>query len=163
MLPVDLASRLKLRRARTEDRERMFEWANDPVVRSNALCTESIPWDRHNRWFAVKMNDGNCLIFIAELQEIPVGQVRIDIDGKGDVAKGIIDISIDRTHRGKGIGPAIMKHAVNIISRDRGICFFLAQVKKENVRSTKLFIKAGFRKRQASDNTAYHTFELTVK
>ena len=56
---------IRLRRVREEDSRLLWEWVNDRVVRSTSLNSEPIPWENHVNWFAQKLNDRNCHIFIA--------------------------------------------------------------------------------------------------
>ena len=48
---------LYLRPAAEGDREILFHWRNDPVVRHNSFHQEPVAWEDHARWFARLMED----------------------------------------------------------------------------------------------------------
>lgn len=57
---------MSLRPAVADDSRRLFDWANDPVVRSVSFRSEPIAWEDHSRWFAGKLTDPQAALFIAE-------------------------------------------------------------------------------------------------
>jgi hypothetical protein len=54
-----------IREATQDDVKIVFDLSNDPVVRSNSIRPGLIDWDEHQRWFAKKILDKNCIIFLA--------------------------------------------------------------------------------------------------
>ena len=85
-------------------------------------------------WFSNKINDQETEIYILYIDNIPVGQIRLD---KLENTR-LIDYSIDKAHRGKGIGTIIVKAIIDKHSS------FTAVVKKENRASQKVFEKLNF-------------------
>lgn len=127
---------LNYRLATTDDAQLLFNWANDPAVRSNALNTEPIVWENHVKWLTSRLASGKCHIFIFEKDGKPVGQVRMD-EHDDDF---VIDYSVDPAYRGMGYGRLVVVQAVeqlqNIITRPANI---IAQVKPVNIPSAKVF------------------------
>lgn len=128
---------LKIRSSSYEDCEYLFKWANDEDVRQNAFNSAPIPWEQHKEWFSKKISDINTKIFILELENTPVGQVRFEKES--DYWK--IDYSIKKEFRGKGFGKIILEKSIPEINGT-----LKAWVKIENVGSIKVFEKLGFRK-----------------
>lgn len=134
---------IRLRPVRDEDCRLLWEWANDTEVRRFSFSQEHIPWEGHIRWFAEKRRDPNCFNFIAlDVEDRPVGQVRFDIT---DAREAEIDVSVEKSRRGAGLGAAIIKMATEQTLVNAGIHAVNANVKPENVRSIRTFEKAGYK------------------
>lgn len=132
---------LKLSAVRQEDCQLLWEWANDPVVRTASFSTEPIPWEDHVRWFRTKLSDSNCFYYILLSQEgVPVGQVRFDTSGR----KAEISISIAPSFRGSGFGAGGIRVASKHLFRETAIARVYAHIKPSNNRSIYAFTKAGY-------------------
>lgn len=125
-----------LREARPEDAELLFEWANDELVREMAINTKKIIWLEHKAWFKQKLASAATKIFILEQNSVPVGQIRYDfINGEW-----LIDYSISKSERGKGLGQKIIELSLP----DFKNCKLKALVKKNNIASNEVFSKLKF-------------------
>lgn len=132
---------LRLRPARESDCRLLWEWANDPQVRSAAFSSAPIPWEQHAGWFASKMGNPNCDILVAEDGEgRAVGQFRVDWRSDGD---GEIDVSVSSECRGAGYGAVLIDLGVNRILAEKGGRLH-AFVKVANQASQRAFEQAGF-------------------
>jgi len=132
---------LRLRPARETDCRQLWEWANDPQVRSAAFSRATIPWEQHQAWFASKMKDPNCRIFVAENEQgKAVGQFRVDWRSAGD---GEIDVSVAAECRGAGVGAVLIDMGTNRAFEGRPGRLH-ALVKAENQASRRAFEAAGF-------------------
>lgn len=133
---------MELRYVTIDDEKLIYNWANDPEVRRNAINTEFIDWNRHQVWFQNKLNSENSKMYIAEINNQAVGQIRFDIEQN----KYIIDYSISKYERGKGYGFLIVKEGINCI-KNLTSCFnsFEANVKPDNDASKRVFDKLGFK------------------
>jgi UDP-2,4-diacetamido-2,4,6-trideoxy-beta-L-altropyranose hydrolase len=132
---------LRLRRAVAEDRQRLWEWANDSDVRAASFLTAPIPWEAHVHWFSDKLADKNSLIFIAEAEQgTPVGQIRFNIDGR----EAEVNISLAKGQRGRGLAVPAVQAAVRQLFAEVDCNIVHAFVKPENIASAKVFEKAGF-------------------
>ena len=147
---------LKLRKVRQEDRQLLWEWANDPQVRAVSFSSDLIAWQEHVQWFDNKLRDPNVRFYIAvDANNLLIGQVRFDIHNN----EAIISISIDQQFRHKGYGHQIIRLATAQIRQDLATKIVHAQIKSNNLSSIRTFTKAGFRHNEAvktHDNQSIH-------
>ncbi len=130
-----------LRPVTEKDIDLLYEWANDATVRANAFSTEHIPYADHARWFASRLQDEDTRIYIYMYGEIPVGQIRIHIEGE----EATIDYSIDERYRGQGHGKQMLKQLEQIVQEQLPLIkSFFAQVKCGNKASKTVFVAAGY-------------------
>jgi len=133
--------RLRLRNARTEDCQMLWEWANDADVRAASFSTDAIPWAVHVSWFSNKIGNNGSRIFIAEDdQGSPVGQIRFDIDGR----EAEVNISVAKEKRGRGFAVPAIEAAVHKLFAEVDCDLVHAFVKPENIASMRAFQRAGF-------------------
>jgi len=133
---------IRFRKATEEDVELYYNWANDPIVRSNSYSSEAIPYENHVNWFKSKLKDENCYMFLFQSHDNQhIGQVRIQ---KTDATSAIIGISTDENHRGKGYAAKMIATASEVfLAKNPEICIS-AYIKLDNPASAKAFEKAGF-------------------
>lgn len=131
-----------LRRANKSDSQFLFTLRNEPVVRASAFNQELLQWEKHVAWFDRKLADTNCFIFIVERGGIPVGQVRIDLDPT--TRTGEVDVAIDPTCQGKGLGATALTEACQEVFAHASVDRILGHAKKDNIASQKALAKAGF-------------------
>ena len=148
-------SEVTIREATIDDAKLYFDWANDPVVRQMAFHSEPILWDNHLSWYRKKLGSNNSLLLLCYKNKKSVGQVRFDILDEGDAE---IDISIDKKHRGKGLGKTMLKAAIAYASNMRGIQRFVSEVKDENIASKRMFLSVGFNIVRVSNDICYFNF-----
>jgi UDP-2,4-diacetamido-2,4,6-trideoxy-beta-L-altropyranose hydrolase len=131
-----------LRRATSNDSRLLWEWANDPAVRSASFSSSPIPWETHEAWFAEKLHQEECLILIAEDEEgSPLGQIRFDARPDGDCE---VDASVDPAKRGHGLATTLIRRGVQIVVTEKRCLRIHAFVKLENRASHHAFESAGF-------------------
>lgn len=134
------ARQLHLRPARLDDAALLWRWVNDPEVRRHALRTDPIGWDEHLRWFRSRHSSPDTILWIAELDGSPIGQLRLDVSAD----RVEMDYSVDVGSRGAGWGAAILV-AGRAEWADKGRDLVLEGVVKEgNVASHESFLAAGF-------------------
>ncbi|MBE5847866.1 MAG: GNAT family N-acetyltransferase [Lachnospiraceae bacterium] len=130
---------ISLREITKEDSALLLKWANDETVRRNSFHTEQIGEAEHEAWFAKKLADPDCYIYIAEEDGRPVGQIRADIeDGVAE-----IDYSVDAAERGKGYGSALLSAIERALPAGK-ITKWSAKVKPENTASLRAFARRGY-------------------
>ncbi len=132
---------LKIELAKSSDMLDLFELANDDDVRKNSFNQEKIEIENHKKWFFEKLNDKNCVFYIARIGGEFAGSVRFDrVQNDSCVAA----VQLVKKFRGKGFGSLIIKEATTrIVDQKKYVC--LAFIKKENEGSFKSFLKAGYR------------------
>jgi UDP-2,4-diacetamido-2,4,6-trideoxy-beta-L-altropyranose hydrolase len=135
---------LRLRRARADDRQLLWEWANDAEVRAASFSQDAIPWESHVAWFDKKLQQNGSLIFIAEDDQAqPAGQIRFDARVDGDWEIGI---SVAKPVRGRGLGSEVIRLGVREITRRNPQARLHAWVKPANTASIKAFESATFQR-----------------
>ncbi|HBS84999.1 MAG: UDP-2,4-diacetamido-2,4,6-trideoxy-beta-L-altropyranose hydrolase [Bacteroidetes bacterium GWF2_38_335] len=139
---------IDIRSAKSSDMKQLFEWANDTSVRNNAFNSEKIEWLNHVAWFNSKINSNDTYIFIAELNNNQVGQIRFDRNKEN----WLIDYSVDSKYMGRGIGNEMLALAIEklyFLQNDK--VSVIGQVKKGNISSIRVFEKLGFSKISEGD------------
>jgi UDP-2,4-diacetamido-2,4,6-trideoxy-beta-L-altropyranose hydrolase len=151
------AGKLHVKRAGPEDANLLFDWANEPDVRRNSINTEPIAWETHVAWFGSRINSPDFILYILYESDGPVGQIRFDAHD----AYYEINFSIDKNHRGKGFGKAIIVLGMNELISEKGHkkIRFHAKVKKFNVASMRTFESLGFKPVKTSEDIAYFEYE----
>ncbi|MBN1994972.1 MAG: GNAT family N-acetyltransferase [Anaerolineae bacterium] len=133
---------LKLRPAQKSDCQLIWEWANDPEARKVSFSSDFIPWEQHLAWFQQKLTDSKVLLFLAlNEQDIPIGQVRYEIDEKNEA---VISISVAKEFRGQGYGPALIERGGEKLFALTRVGVVHAYVTPPNHASVRAFITAGF-------------------
>ena len=130
---------LKLRNATKSDALIYFNWANDPVVRENAVEMSPIHMCSHLRWFDNRLNSPNSFLFILEAENLPVGQIRFDKENE----EAEIDYSLDSLVRGRKWAKQLLKLGIDAMNNIQPIQL-KATVKPQNFASVATFIKLGF-------------------
>lgn len=129
---------MNFRNAEEKDVRLVYEWANDPVTRSQSFNSDPIPYDNHVVWFNSRLRDKDhmMLIFFNEENEA-VGMVRFD-NLEDHV---VIGINIAPDQRGKSYASRILSMAME--DKKRGLPVY-AYIKEDNIASVKSFSRAGF-------------------
>lgn len=133
--------KIRVRPVRREDYMLLWEWANDHSVRGMSFNQNPIPLGDHLAWFDKKYSDRACFQYIAvNKEEVPVGQIRFEVQDN----KALVDVSVDRALRDKGLGSEIIRGGIQMLLAEKPGIPVYAQVKLENVTSVRAFKKAGF-------------------
>lgn len=152
-----LIEKVILKRAEEKDVDVLFEWINDEEVRAQSLSSKKILYGEHVNWFSKKLSDPNCYLYIAYTNDVPSGMIRFDIDG----TTATISYLVDSSHRGKGIGSAIVTEGLKkFLSEASFQGTVYAVVKTSNFASIKIFERLAFEKE--SENNELIRFEKLV-
>ena len=132
---------IRLRKAKENDVDLLFKWANDSEVRRNAFHTDPISHEEHIRWFKKTMDNPDIGQYVLIDDDKPIGQVRLSIDG----TDAEIDYSVDAAYRGSGYGRMII-HLIKqrTIEDFPEIKRLIGRVKPANVASFYCFTQNGF-------------------
>jgi RimJ/RimL family protein N-acetyltransferase len=141
---------LVLRQVCEKDCKILYEWKNDELCRYNSLNSEKLDYHSHCVWFQHKLAADDSLFFIVVLENIPIGQIRLDLEGP----VGKINYSVDKAYRGQGYGGKIVKLAEEK-AMEHGIDKLIAVVKTENLPSIKIFEKLGYSGEEKDDLIIY--------
>lgn len=141
-----------LKVADRRDMDILFDWVNEASVRENAFSESKISYEEHKKWFEsiLKSKDAKQYIYICD--EMPIGQVRVDIYGE----KAEIDYSICLEKRHMGYGKEMIAQLKQQMRFDFPcVKTLVAKVKPENAASQKVFLENGYKE-------IYHCFELEI-
>ena len=119
----------------------VWEWANDPVVRSNSFMTAPIPWDDHQAWWHRKLAAPDVRMWLLMDGDRPAGQIRYE-RRTADVAE--VSVSVAAAERGRGLGTAILRMTATLAFRELGVAELLGWVKVDNTPSVRAFERAGY-------------------
>jgi len=139
-----VAGNITLQEAAQNDCKIFYKWASDPDVRRNSFSSDSISWEGHCKWFQQKLDEKNsCIFIILGRNDVPVGQIRFDIDFKS----AEISYTVDPGFRGYGLGKEIIKLGISTVSNLLGSgIIFQGKVFKQNISSVRTFESLGFTK-----------------
>ena len=134
---------VRLRRAGESDCRLLWEWANEPAVRSVSFSSEPIAWPEHVRWFRERLADPDSLLYMAlESESCLLGMVRFQLSGE----QAVVSIVVAPEFRGQGYGKLVLGRARETLFASTGVGRIDAYVKPANEASLRMFGDAGFRK-----------------
>ena len=136
-----------LRPARAADCGLLLTWTNAARACGFALSgSEPIERSAHEAWFAARLGDPDCRIWIIEHAGKPAGMVRLEgaAGGPADMATATVSVFIAREARRLGLAAASIERALRSAVRERGVLTAVAQVHLENAASRRLFDSLGF-------------------
>ncbi len=122
----------------------VFEWANESTTRENAFNTRLIPYEEHVNWYEKKIKEAGAFFYICQQGNLNIGQLRIEMDNN----RAVISYSVDKNHRGRGLGKIIIKQAEEIIRNHNLLgleeVVLVGKVKKSNIASQRCFLAQGY-------------------
>jgi ribosomal protein S18 acetylase RimI-like enzyme len=128
-----------IRLATESDTPRIWEIRNHPLARINSLDQKVIPFGNHVTWFKTKYFDQKQnFCFVMDYESLVIGYCRFDLDENKSYR---VSIAIDPNFFGQGFGSLLLNDSLKIIGKDAK---FLAEIKKNNESSIKIFSKCGF-------------------
>lgn len=136
-----MTHQVKLRLAQDNDLMFFFNLKNDITVLESSFITSPVPLETHTAWFAKKLKDANCYLFVIENDGKPMGQVRVDIFKN----IGEFNLAVVPAFRGKGYASWGIKRAAHeVFFQRQEVQQMRAFIKPGNVGSVKSFARAGF-------------------
>lgn len=131
---------------------------NQPESREWSKHTEKISWDEHINWIMpILMGIENRHIFIIKCHELPVGQLRLDVQGGSEA---VISIAVAKEHWGKGLASRALALAQDK-ARELAINRIIAHIHKQNTASRHLFEKMNFILEK--EDGVWQEYRFTVK
>jgi len=132
---------LRMRPASFGDAEVLWKWTNDPTVRAHSFHPGPIPLDGHTEWYKGKLAFPDTRIWILELNQVAVAQIRYDRISR-DTAE--IDLSVAPDCQGRGLGTRALILTSDIACKELGVRRVKGVVFSSNRASRRAFAKAGF-------------------
>tara|TARA_B100001057_G_scaffold497199_1_gene600711 strand:+ start:3529 stop:4650 length:1122 start_codon:yes stop_codon:yes gene_type:complete len=143
---------LNLREINLQDINILFEWANDNITRQMSSDEHLISSDEHYTYIQNILNTKNTTQYIFEIDDIPVGTIKEEINLDSKIIK--LSYTIAPNHRRKGYS----KQLLNIYFLDKKGTFECL-IKKINSPSIQLVKSLGFN--YFSENSESFTFRLS--
>lgn len=140
---------LRLQKVCEQDRDLLFQWVNDETCRKNSFHSHLISYEEHCKWFAAKFNDEMCYMYLCCLDDIPIGQIRIECEN----GIGCVSYFVDCEYRGRGYGFRMLQ----LIEQEMQgkVKELVAYVKNDNIASQVVFKKNKYSETQEKDCVKY--------
>ncbi len=122
---------MKLRPATMADAEQLHAWRNDDHTREMSVRSDEVPLADHLQWLASVIENPRRELLIAEVDDVPVGTVRLD---HGDEVE--VSYTVAPNARGKGYGTTMVKMVAPMNC--------VAAVQSNNAASQRILANAGF-------------------
>lgn len=136
-----LKNRLALRAVTEDDASLLLAWANDSATRSNSFNSGPISLESHLAWFDKRLNNDRVQMFMLEIDGMPCGHIRYELDEKGDA---VLSFVVSPAFRGMGIGQKLVELSRPQIAVTWVGCRIKALTLSENKASSIIFVKTGF-------------------
>jgi RimJ/RimL family protein N-acetyltransferase len=149
--PTYQTARLTLRSADLADREKIFNWRNDPWILSFSNSQRTVSLDEHREWFENALNDPTHSIDMIRLDDKEIGVIRLNRTGADQAT---ISIYLLREFCGKGYGTTAIRLACEKGWSLWPISHIDAFTRKTNLASERSFQKNGFLLVDASEDLA---------
>ena len=145
-------SQVVIKLATEEHSQQIWEWRNDPVTRSMFRSQDLVSWEDHSNWFQKTLKNPDRIMYVGINGNLPFGVVRFDsIHDSSNSFE--ISININPSERGKGLGLEILKMSLSKLKgKIPSAKKIIAEVKKENPASNRLFISSGFTPQQSNED-----------
>lgn len=147
-----MQEKLYLRSATIDDVNLLFDWVNEQSVRNNSFNTNKISMEEHQAWLERVLTDVNTKLYILQVDDDSIGQVRLVYDNN----IWQISYSIALPYRAQGYGKIILQLAENeLIRGGHGGEKLYAEVKADNIASQRIFKQLGYSEVAGQHNKAY--------
>ncbi|MCD4761441.1 GNAT family N-acetyltransferase [bacterium] len=137
-----LNNKYKIKPINKEASKRIWEIRNHPLMRKVSNNSKIIPFNQHSQWFKKKYFSNNlnkCYILIKRNKTEAIGYCRFDFNANHNAYQ--ISIALDPDYHGKKLGNKLLSESIKQLSPKKNI---LAEIKKSNIVSLKLFQKNNF-------------------
>ena len=149
-----MSTPVTLRHATTADSDLLLVWRNDPVTIAMSMTPEPVTHEAHIDWFAHALADDARTLLMAEVDNTPVGTVRLDTFASDEYE---VSITVSPDHRGQGFGQTILSAANTLAFTALGVHRLVATVKEDNHASRRIFESAGYQLQALEDGVClYH-------
>ena len=136
---------IELRRAASEDAERLCQWRNHPWTRLHSGDPAEIPLERHLAWFEATLRRGDRDLLIGRDTEGDVGVLRYDHEGE----RAVVSVYLDPARRGAALGILLLDAGTRWIAAHRsGVRRIVAHVLAANGASRRAFLEAGYEEQE---------------
>jgi UDP-2,4-diacetamido-2,4,6-trideoxy-beta-L-altropyranose hydrolase len=132
-----------LRPARPDDSRRVWQWRNDPHIRSFSNNPTPISWEEHGAWFEAALARPHQSLLIGEADHVPVGVLRFDVEGD----EATVSLYLTPDGRGRGLGPELLLRGSEWLRSNRPTVHRIkARIQPSNEASIAAFTAARYRR-----------------
>jgi RimJ/RimL family protein N-acetyltransferase len=131
---------LVLSKATRDDGPLLLEWRNDALTRDSSWSTAVVEPAEHARWLEQSLAGDSRWLYVARVDGVPVGQVRLDLRSSGNAE---ISVTVAPSARGKGYAAWLLR-AAEEEARKSKLVSLRAEIKDGNERSLRAFKAAGY-------------------
>ncbi|MEK7121413.1 MAG: GNAT family N-acetyltransferase [Patescibacteria group bacterium] len=138
-----------VKRVRPENSSRIWEIRNTLQSRQASKNQDEVPWEKHESWFQRKYikNESNAC-FVLDYDGETAGYCRFDLEN----GSFRVSIALEPAYHGRGFGSLFLIEACAQFGKDKNL---VAEVKRENESSIRIFKKAGFNITNKDDKYSY--------
>jgi len=134
-------SKVKLRKATSEDAEQIFLWRNHPKTREHFFDSKPISRETHIEWLNETLKSKDKYLLIGEIGAQSIGVLRFDnLDSVTQISIYLVPELHD-----KGLGSCLLEAGCNWVQNHLPSTKKIqAQIVAKNSKSLKMFNKKGF-------------------
>lgn len=136
--------KLKLVNLTQNHKELIFNWRNEPFIRSVMFNSEIIKWENHLKWFNSLAQNENQFVKILSYDNVPYGVANFSIADLNN-SVGEWGFYIGEKDAPKGMGKALAYMMLNFLFDELNIRKVCAEVIDYNEVSLKFHEKVGFK------------------
>ena len=149
---------MKVREVTENDSELIFNWSNDPLVRSQSFKSNKIEFKSHENWLKEKLKNNNSLLLINQFKNNNIGLVKFEVE-KDNCTVGIL---LDKKYRGQGLSSLMLKVSSTFYF-NKFLIPISAYIKESNIASVKSFEKAGYKYFNKINVNGFNTLVYKLK
>jgi len=124
---------------------------NEPLTRKMSLNSEPISWEEHNNWLKKNLNNKDMIIYVAEIDKNSLGYLRFE-KKISEQETYFVSISISSKYHGSGYGTYLLHNGIiKFFEEKKNINKLIAVIKKDNLKSKKLFLRQNFKKESETE------------
>ncbi|WP_394360360.1 GNAT family N-acetyltransferase [Amycolatopsis sp. SB7-3] len=129
------------REATEADAGLLLAWRNDPRTRQASRSTAVITLDEHSAWLRGVLASPDRVLYVVELDGVPVGTVRFDREDEGVWE---VSITLAPESRGRGLSASVLAEGERAFTAGHRVRVVTAAVHRDNAASAALFDRAGY-------------------
>lgn len=134
----------RAREATLDDASVLYDWRNDPSVRSVSRTGDELQWEAHLGWVQQTVTREDRTLLVVEQGNRPVGTVRFDHLGDEGDRFWEVSITVSPAMRGRGMAGAILAEGERYFRRSVPDSVLVAEMLETNQASYRLFRSAGY-------------------
>lgn len=135
---------LILSKTTMHDADLLFHWRNDLITRESSFNSEPIIYQDHINWLKNSLNNPNHLSYIGQLNQQKIGVCRFNKTHEHRTI--LVSINLNPNMRKQALSLPFLYYSIQTANHYFNIEHyeFIAQIKKENIASIKIFARARF-------------------